>query len=285
MKKERIPIPNHISAKVQFDSDRTCCFCRAPNKTIQIHHIDDDPGNNDDDNLAVLCLECHNKTKLFGRHLNAAQIRLYRNDWVLLVAKKHSSMTADQKDNFLINAFMKLGDSYEEAKVFIERVAESERERHKKLLLAETEDGKLARLLMDIPIRRRKLYAIAQPIWDRGCTADTLGANGTLIEGLKNVMTELTKYFKQPHFMSTTLSDPRGKDYLNERIKSMYEWRRACESTTGNKGRGTIANVILSGSVINDVERMLLDMVWSLSQDLYEFNYTEWKLLWDQKSK
>lgn len=46
--------------------------------------MDEDPSNNDIDNLAVLCLECHHSTQLrggFDRKLDAAQVRLYRNEW------------------------------------------------------------------------------------------------------------------------------------------------------------------------------------------------------------
>jgi DNA-binding Lrp family transcriptional regulator len=59
-------------------------------KPFQIHHIDENPANNEFRNLAVLCLECHNETQIrggFGRKLNADQIILYRDDWLIQVAK------------------------------------------------------------------------------------------------------------------------------------------------------------------------------------------------------
>ncbi len=89
-KKKRIEIPKEIEAQVQFVSDRTCCVCRVKGKPFQIHHIDENPANNDFKNLAVLCLECHNETQIrggFGRRLNADQVILYRDDWLIQVAK------------------------------------------------------------------------------------------------------------------------------------------------------------------------------------------------------
>jgi hypothetical protein len=86
---KRVPIPQDIAAAVLFHSDRICCVCRTPGKKIQIHHIDDDPSNNQAMNLAVLCLECHGDTQLsggFGRKLDANQVRLYRDDWYELVS-------------------------------------------------------------------------------------------------------------------------------------------------------------------------------------------------------
>src|SRR2546421_12467368 len=80
-KKKRVEIPRAMEAQVQFASDRTCCVCRVKGKPFQIHHIDDNPANNEFKNLAVLCLECHNETQIrggFGRKLNAEQVILYR---------------------------------------------------------------------------------------------------------------------------------------------------------------------------------------------------------------
>jgi hypothetical protein len=89
-KKKRVEIPRAIEAQVQFASDRTCCVCRVKGKPFQIHHIDENPANNEFKNLAVLCLECHNETQIrggFGRKLNADQVILYRDDWLIQVAK------------------------------------------------------------------------------------------------------------------------------------------------------------------------------------------------------
>lgn len=93
-KKKRVEIPRATEAEVQFKSDRTCCVCRIKGKPFQIHHIDDNPANNDPHNLAVLCLECHNETQIrggFGRKLNADQIILYRDDWHIQVSKARAA--------------------------------------------------------------------------------------------------------------------------------------------------------------------------------------------------
>lgn len=89
-RKVRVEIPIDISAKVLFDSDRTCCICREK-KAVQIHHIDEDPANNDPKNLAVLCFDCHHDTQIrggFGRKLDAEQVRLYRDDWLNQVRRR-----------------------------------------------------------------------------------------------------------------------------------------------------------------------------------------------------
>ena len=75
----------NMAARVKFASDRTCCICRERGKRFQIHHIDGDPGNNEFENLVVLCLEDHDRTQSkggFGRKLDADEIIQSRDDWI-----------------------------------------------------------------------------------------------------------------------------------------------------------------------------------------------------------
>jgi hypothetical protein len=84
-KKLRVQIPRPLADRALFEADRTCCVCRQPKKPLQIHHIDDNPSNNNYENLAVLCLDCHTDTQVhggFNRKLSAGQVRLYREDWL-----------------------------------------------------------------------------------------------------------------------------------------------------------------------------------------------------------
>src|SRR5262245_41556554 len=64
---------------------------RQVRRHVQIHHIDEDPSNNDIANLAVLCTECHNDTMIrggFGKKLRAEEVRLYRDEWIKRVAAR-----------------------------------------------------------------------------------------------------------------------------------------------------------------------------------------------------
>ena len=102
MAKERIEIPSDIAARVLFLSDRTCCVCRQEGKKVQIHHLDENPANNFENNLAVLCFECHTETMLkggFHRKLDAEQILLYRNDWLNIVVRKRNIVEFSKEDD------------------------------------------------------------------------------------------------------------------------------------------------------------------------------------------
>src|SRR5450759_2549671 len=91
MPDRRVPIPDAIAAKVLFDADHTCCVCRDRGRPIQIHHIDENSSNNNEENLSVVCLICHDKTQIrggFGRKLNADLVLKYRQDWLERVRKR-----------------------------------------------------------------------------------------------------------------------------------------------------------------------------------------------------
>lgn len=94
-KKNRVPIPQEISNEAMFLSDNTCCICREPRKAVQTHHIDEDPSNSNDlDNLAVLCLQCHDQTMHkggFGRKLNSGLVIKYRDSWYDCVKQKRKN--------------------------------------------------------------------------------------------------------------------------------------------------------------------------------------------------
>jgi hypothetical protein len=93
-KKQRVEIPPETAAETLFLSDRTCCVCRQRGKATQLHHIDNDPSNSISENLAVLCFDCHRDTQIrggFDRKLDAAQVRLYKKDWIERVEAKRSA--------------------------------------------------------------------------------------------------------------------------------------------------------------------------------------------------
>jgi hypothetical protein len=95
-KKKRTPIPEEVSDQLLFATDYTCCICRRPDRPLQIHHIDEDPSNNDISNLAVLCLDCHHKTQVhggFGKRYTPGVVCKYREDWLRTVGTKRARQT------------------------------------------------------------------------------------------------------------------------------------------------------------------------------------------------
>jgi hypothetical protein len=77
MAKARIPIPAKISEKVLKEFNHRCAKCGTDNP--HLHHIDENPSNNDPLNLIPLCPNCHlvdqhNPTRL----VEPGKLRLFR---------------------------------------------------------------------------------------------------------------------------------------------------------------------------------------------------------------
>jgi hypothetical protein len=90
----RTQIPESNAVEALFTQDHTCCVCNERGKPVQIHHIDDNPPNHDQQNLAVLCLDDHDRTQIkggFGRKLSAAEVRQYRDDWLKRVIERRAT--------------------------------------------------------------------------------------------------------------------------------------------------------------------------------------------------
>jgi len=78
----RVPLKESLKLEIISRSNNRCCICQTP--FIQIHHIDGDPSNNDFDNLAPLCPNCHDQAGLRRRlsnQLTPERIRRLRDIW------------------------------------------------------------------------------------------------------------------------------------------------------------------------------------------------------------
>jgi hypothetical protein len=124
-RKRRVPLDRKTAARVLYLSDRTCCICRSPGKPIQIHHVDENPANNNEENLAVLCLDCHHLTQItggFGRQLDADQVTLYRNDWLSTVKRQrgegHQWAIEDDSEDVRLELATCIAEIYRENKEY-----------------------------------------------------------------------------------------------------------------------------------------------------------------------
>lgn len=89
MAKKRIKVPPNKEVRILVRNKHTCCICRNSDREAIIHHIDGNPSNNKDENLAVLCLDHASKAdaglkkgKLgAGKKFTAEEIKRYKELW------------------------------------------------------------------------------------------------------------------------------------------------------------------------------------------------------------
>ena len=265
-KKNRIPIPKDIAAKVLFLSDRTCCVCNQQGKQVQIHHIDEDPSNNEIDNLSVLCLEHHNDTMVsggFGRNLDSNQVILYRNEWHARVSKRKEK--ADE-----IASIQTLTGSTETNIVTIEEIPTE--------FIVNDNPELLHKYLRKIVIVHNVQLAVAHTKWDTGITPKMNEGNSDMIDFYREILIELASFFPAGHFQKQS-----PEEYFSELIASKFTWYWTMNEPEGIDTGGTMASTISGGNVMMDLQKMIVEMVESLLQ-VYRLpesiDMVEWKKHW-----
>lgn len=260
MGKRRVLISSDLADEVLFACDYTCCKCREPGLPVQLHHIDENPGNNREDNLAPLCLNCHNQTQItggFGRKLNAG-VSHYKRDWVERVAFRRNK--ADEI------AALRMAGLYE-------NVPTTEQE-------AEARDIPSGQALVEyinrLPDALAEGYALAAPRWDSGVTSDMIGATYDLIDVVSQMLVHLASWYPPNHF-----GGKLPAEYFSKFLSSRFMWHRAvCEPEGAGMG-GTQVGPIAAGGVLDDVERAVDEMVsWLTMHE--DFDLESWRRRWQR---
>jgi hypothetical protein len=265
--KNRSGISRDVAAEVLFESDRTCCVCRERGKPVQIHHIDKNPSNHDPENLAVLCLDCHNQTQLkggFGRKLDAQQVVRYRHDWRNRVARRR-----DLADDLASARAVGLS-----LRTFAETASDASPSQGP--IEPGTRSSDLFKYINALPAIRHEAVAKARPLWD-GTTASMMQGCYDVIDVLEQILTHLASWYPGRHF-----GDKDAKDYMNAMTASRFEWHGAHLEPEGPGTSGTIIGPMAANSVMSDLEGMVVEMVRSLTMDEDAFDFASWAKDWQR---
>lgn len=232
-KKTRISIPEDVAAQVLFLTNRTCCVCNTPGKPIQLHHIDEDPSHNSSDNLAVLCLDCHNDTMLkggFGRKLDASQVKKYKDEWIKRILKR--------KDD---------ADKIASIHIVTESDIESDLIEYK----GNDDLELLTKYLNNILIIHQAQLVIAKTKWNQGTTLSMKQQCYDIIDFYEEVFKELATFYPRDHFGTIP------SKYFSELISSRYTWHRLISEPYGRGTGGTIVGILVASSVTYDTRVMV----------------------------
>jgi hypothetical protein len=256
MSTRRVPMSPSFTAQILFASDHTCCKCRDPGRPVQIHHIDDDPGNNSVGNLAVLCLLCHNETQQhggFGRRFSAELAREYRNDWAQRV-----ELRRDKADELAALAMAPRGD------------LPSAKATPAVSLQVDTDP-----YIQSLPERLAQAYAVAQPRWDTGITSEMTMATVDVIDVVVQMLVQLGSRYPDNHFDGESPAQ-----YFSEYVSARYRWHRLLIEPGGVGTGGTIVGPLTSLAVLKNLEQTVEDMVSSQISPEVQIDFQVWASAW-----
>lgn len=270
MAKKKILIPEDIAAEILFLCDHTCCKCTTRGKTIQIHHVDEMPDNNIMENLAPLCLECHNETMIkggFGRKLNASLVTKYRAEWIDRV--KNRKKQADEL------ASIQTVTGTTQTHIVTNTTMEEE-----DFLDYKTNDD--TELLIDylnkILIVHKAQIMIAQTKWDTGIWNTMDEGNSDMVDFYQGVLIELSTFYPKGHF-----NNQIPQRYFSELISSKFHWHWFMLEPSGSGTGGRMVSILAGGSVMEELKQMIIDMVTSLHEKYVideKIDLDKWKNNW-----
>lgn len=217
--KKRPPIPESIKSELSYASNNICCLCMCPNRPMQIHHIDENPSHNEFDNLALLCLDCHNKTQItggFAKKISASDIKKFRNAWYERVIGIRNTVDAIEIDRMS-------GRKVESCRVY--EFGDGD--------IFECENKLLVALVLSIESRYEAIHRQAQFLFDVGDTYNIRNGISIEVEGLSRIINELKAYYPDGHFEEDG-NQQSGIDH------SMWEYAYKVSSPYGLAEAGTI---------------------------------------------
>lgn len=79
MAKSRVTVPIRTQKRIFQEANSSCAFCaQSEVATLQIHHIDENPTNNDLGNLLLVCANCH--TKITAKIISYSEVVNKKNE-------------------------------------------------------------------------------------------------------------------------------------------------------------------------------------------------------------
>ena len=250
MAKERTPVPEDISAEVLYVHHNTCCICNEPARRVQVHHLDEDPTNHNPENLAVLCLICHEETQLrggFTKKLTEQVVRRYRDEWLKRVSERRA--IADQRATEKV-----IGLDIDAPGTQWTRPSTS-------LLIM---------YMGAIPTIYEKSGANHEEL----TVGEMVQSAIDEMDVTEQVLVQLSKWFPPNHFGGIP-----SEKYFSELISERFKYHRAISEPDGYGTGGTIAQANTANRVAYELKRLVIDLVHAL-QDIIDqgaFDFEAWR--------
>lgn len=103
-------IPEPLRQQLLYQSAFKCVVCQK--RAAQLHHIDEDPTNNDPSNLVAVCLDHHDDahaTRKLSQNLTAPRLRDFKRRWTGQVAIERQRIATEAGQKSEAHEFFRVG--------------------------------------------------------------------------------------------------------------------------------------------------------------------------------
>ena len=264
MAKQRTTIPKKIASHVRWLSDDTCCICNERKKDIQLHHIDEDPQNHSIKNLAVPCLECHNKTQKkggFTRGLNPNYVTKCRDEWLTTVYLRREE--ADKSDIKKRTGEKSSGNQPKD-------------KRQSRLNFMQEASFELEVIFIkSLPKLKTELsQQFTEKIKKKEKNIDILNARDEYSNALIFILVTLANFYHPEYF-----EDQSPREFFEKIMSERHSLYTMIAEPYGRGTGGRISGFVFSSCYIEDLEHLIETMVKGLVY-ISEFDYDDWQQLW-----
>ncbi|AFM04794.1 HNH endonuclease [Bernardetia litoralis DSM 6794] len=112
-KSKRPSIPTHIKRSVMMKSLGVCCVCKERGLGTNLHHIDSNPFNNSEENIAVICVKEHDQHHRPNAYDNSKHLELGEDKIRELKIEWENTVAECQKENPKVIAVTNVYGTYE----------------------------------------------------------------------------------------------------------------------------------------------------------------------------
>lgn len=252
-----------------YASHHTCVVCNVAGRPVQIHHINEDPADNREANLVVLCVVCHDGTQIrggFGRKLNAPLVKKCKREWLKRVAARRQR--ADQIATSRMAGAAPSTQPDARVKPLIAVPVEPAKDGRDDRPMPSS----LLPYVVSLPASLAMAYALARPRWDEGSGAELRQATYEVIDVVEQMLVHLAAWCGPKHF-----GNMPAREFFSQHVSARFLWRRGLAETAY---AGTMTVDLTLGAVLSDVEEDVVQLVEALIGESHPDALIEWRLKW-----
>lgn len=262
--KKRVPLPQEIYADIVYRSDNTCCMCNTKGRSVQIHHINEDPSCNKIENLILLCLQCHDEVhtkRKLGRALTKKCLEKYRDEWYRRVEDIRNTV-----DQIIINSKLPI-ESYIKSSVNNENIYDSPG-------FFEEAHPDLSVYILSINPGYEAAQNIAQQKYGTGITTNLVQGAQIEYNFLIKTIENLKSFYPKNHFIYD-----HNEDIISKHIEYIWKLAYRIAAPSGIDNAGTIIHADASSTALLNMKNLINMMVANLLTLEESFTSQRWRPL------